>query len=126
MKEAFDKREFPKLLHEDVLYEGKEGNLIDLTEKAYKQFVEKMREKKCKLYFQKIKIGFGFKNVLKNVIYFKETDYTGYKLDKYNTFMAPSTTSEVIFRIYVENPYLEICKYEFKNIMEDNIKWKGY
>ena len=69
MKEAFDKREFPKLLHEDVLYEGKEGNLIDLTEKAYKQFVEKMREKKCKLYFQKIKIGFGFKNVLKNHTY---------------------------------------------------------
>ncbi len=126
MKEAFDKREFPKLLHEDVLYEGKESNLIDLTEHAYKQFVDKMRAKKCKLYFQKIKIGFGFKNVLKNVIYFKGNDYTGYKLDKYNTFMAPSTTSEVIFRIYVEKAYLEICKYEFKNIMEDNIKWKGY
>ena len=126
MKEAFDKREFPKLLHEDVLYEGKESNLIDLTEQAYKQFVDKMRAKKCKLYFQKIKIGFGFKNVLKNVIYFRGNDYTGYKLDKYNTFMAPSTTSEVIFRIYVEKAYLEICKYEFKNIMEDNIKWKGY
>ena len=54
-----------------------------------------MRAKKCKLYFQKIKIGFGFKNVLKNVIYFKENDYTGYKLEQYNTFMAPST-SEVI------------------------------
>ena len=126
MKESFDKREFPKLLHEDVLYEGKEGNLIDLTEKAYKQFVEKMRAKKCKLHFQKIKIGFGFKNVLKNVIYFKENNYTGYKLEQYNTFMAPSTTSEVIFRIYVEKPYLEICKFDFKNIMEDNIKWKEY
>ena len=73
MKEAFDKREFPKLLHEDVLYEGKEGNLIDLTEKAYKQFVKKC-EKKCKLIF-KIKIGFGFKNVLKNVFTLKKTIY---------------------------------------------------
>ena len=39
MKEAFDRREFPKLLHEDVLYEegmGKYGNII---EQSYKQFV---------------------------------------------------------------------------------------
>ena len=97
-----------------------------IIEKSYKQFVEKMRIKKCKLYFQKIKIGFGFKNVLKNVVYFKGADYTGYNVEKYNTFMAPSTTSEIIFRIYVEKPYLEVCKYEFENILEDNIKWKEY
>ena len=126
MKESFDKREFPKLLHEDVLYQGEDANLLDITEQAYKKFIEKMREKHCKLYFQKIKIGFGFKNVLKNVVYFKGNDYTGYNIEKYNTFMAPSTTSEVIFRIYVEKPYLEICKYEFQNIMEDNIKWKVF
>ena len=36
------------------------------------------------------------------------------------------TTSEIIFRIYVEKPYLEVCKYEFENILEDNIKWKEY
>ena len=126
MKEEFDKREFPKLLHEDVFYEESMGNMGAIIEKSYKQFVEKMRIKKCKLYFQKIKIGFGFKNVLKNVVYFRGTDYTGYNVEKYNTFMAPSTTSEIIFRIYVEKPYLEVCKYEFENILEDNIKWKEY
>ncbi|MCH1611680.1 MAG: HD domain-containing protein [Flavobacteriales bacterium] len=124
MKEEFDKREFPKLLNEDVLYEESMGNIGSIMEKSYKQFIQKMRAKKCKLYFQKIKIGFGFKNVLKNVVYFKGTDYTGYNVEKYNTFMAPSTTSEIIFRIYVEKPYLEVCKYEFQNILEDNIKWK--
>ncbi len=124
MKEEFDKREFPKLLNEDVLYEESMGNIGSIMEKSYKQFIEKMRAKKCKLYFQKIKIGFGFKNVLKNVVYFKGTDYTGYNVEKYNTFMAPSTTSEIIFRIYVEKPYLEVCKSEFQNILEDNIKWK--
>ena len=122
----FDKREFPKLLHEDVLHEESMGNMGAIMEKSYKQFIEKMRIKKCKLYFQKIKIGFGFKNVLKNVVYFKGVDYTGYNVEKYNTFMAPSTTSEVIFRIYVENPYLEVCKYDFQNILEDNIKWKEF
>lgn len=126
MKEEFDKREFPKLLHEDVLYEESMGNIGAIMEKSYKQFIEKMRIKKCKLYFQKIKIGFGFKNVLKNVVYFKGIDYTGYNVEKYNTFMAPSTTSEIIFRIYVENPYLEVCKYDFQNILEDNIKWKEF
>lgn len=124
MKEEFDKREFPKLLNEDVLYEESMGNIGSIMEKSYKQFIEKMQAKKCKLYFQKIKIGFGFKNVLKNIVYFKGTDYTGYNVEKYNTFMAPSTTSEIIFRIYVEKPYLEVCKSEFQNILEDNIKWK--
>ena len=124
MKEDFDKRNFPKLLHEDVVYEVEIGNMGDIMEKCYKQFIEKMIAKKCKLYFQKIKIGFGFKNVLKNVVYFLGNDYTGYNVEKYNTFMAPSATSEIIFRIYVEKPYLEICKYEFENILEDNIKWK--
>ena len=38
--------------------------------------------------------------------------------------MAPSTTSEVVFRIYVEKPYLEICRENFENILDDNIKWK--
>ncbi len=126
LKEQFDKRQFPKLLHEDVLYESSAGNIVDIAELAYKKFVEKMREKHCKIYFQKTKIGFGFKNVLKNVVYFKGNDYSGYNINKYNTFMAPSTTSEVILRIYVEKPYLEICKYEFENILEDNIKWKVY
>jgi len=126
MKEKFDERDFPKLLHEDVIYETEIGNMGDIMEKCYKQFVEKMIAKKCKLYFQKIKIGFGFKNVLKNVVYYKGVDYTGYTIEKYNTFMAPSSTSEIIFRIYVEKPYLEICRFEFENIMEDNIKWKEY
>ena len=124
LKENFDKREFPKLLHEDVLYDSESGNIADIMEKCYEQFIEKMISKKCKLYFQKIKIGFGFKNVLKNVVYFRGFDFTGYNVEKYNTFMAPASTSEIIFRIYVEKPYLEICKHEFENILEDNIKWK--
>ena len=118
MKEAFDMREFPKLLHEDVIYEPQIGEFMELS---YKKFVEKMINKNYKLYFQKITIGFGFKNVLKNVVYFKGTDYTGYNVEKYNTFMAPSTTNEIIIRIYVEKPYLEICKQEFETIFEDNI-----
>ena len=126
MKESFDRREFPKLLHEDVLYEEDMGNIGNIMEQSYKQFIQKMRAKKCKLFFQKIKIGFGFKNVLKNVVYFKGTDYTGYTTLKYNTFMAPSTTSEIVFRIYVEKPYLEICKYEFENILEDNINGRSF
>ena len=40
--------------------------------------------------------------------------------------MAPSTTSEIVFRIYVEKPYLEICKYEFENILEDNINGRSF
>ena len=32
MKEEFDKREFPKLLHEDVLYEESMGNIGDIME----------------------------------------------------------------------------------------------
>ena len=95
-------------------------------EQSYRQFIEKMRKKSCKLYFKKIKIGFGFKNVLKNVVYFKGSDYTGYNVEKYNTFMAPSTTSEILFRIYVEKPYLEVCKYEFENILEDNINGRSF
>ena len=71
-----------------------------------------------------MQIIFGFKNVLKNVVYFKGIDYTGYNVEKYSTFMAPSSTSEIIFRIYVEKPYLEKCRQEFENILEDNIKWK--
>jgi HD superfamily phosphohydrolase len=126
MKESFDRREFPKLIHEDVLYEEEMGNIGDIMEQSYKQFVQKMRSKKCKLFFQKIKIGFGFKNVLKNVVYFKGIDYTGYTTEKYNTFMAPSTTSEIVFRIYVEKPYLEICKQEFENILEVNINGRSF
>ena len=118
MKEEFDKREFPKLLQEDVIYEEQ---IAEIMEFSYKKFIEKMKNKGCKLYFQKITIGFGFKNVLKNVVYFKGTDYNGYNVEKYNTFMAPSTTSEIIFRIYVEKQYLEICKKEFENIVEENI-----
>ena len=124
LKENFDKREFPKLLHEDVLYDSETGNVANIMEKCYLQFIEKMIAKKYKIYFQKIKIGFGFKNVLKNVVYFKGIDYTGYNVEKYSTFMAPSSTSEIIFRIYVEKPYLEKCRQEFENILEDNIKWK--
>ena len=124
LKENFDKREFPKLLHEDVLYDSETGNVANIMEKCYLQFIEKMIAKKYKIYFQKIKIGFGFKNVLKNVVYFKGFDFTGYNVEKYSTFMAPASTSEIIFRIYVEKPYLEICKQEFENILEDNIKWK--
>ena len=90
------------------------------------QFIEKMRKKNCKLYFKKIKIGFGFKNVLRNVVYFKGSGYTGYNVEKYNTFMAPSTKSEILFRIYVEKPYLEVCKYEFENILEDNINGRSF
>lgn len=126
MKEEFDRREFPKLLHEDVLHEEQMSNIGSIMEQSYRQFIEKMRKKNCKLYFKKIKIGFGFKNVLKNVVYFKGTDYTGYNVEKYNTFMAPSTTSEILFRIYVEKPYLEVCKYEFENIMEDNINGRSF
>ena len=57
---------------------------------------------------------------------FKGIDYTGYTTEKYNTFMAPSTTSEIVFRIYVEKPYLEICKQEFENILEVNINGRSF
>ena len=40
--------------------------------------------------------------------------------------MAPSTTREIVFRIYVEKPYLEICKYEFEKILEDNINGRSF
>ena len=50
LKENFDKREFPKLLHEDVLYDSESGNIADIMEKCYEQFIEKMISKKCKLY----------------------------------------------------------------------------
>ena len=46
MKEAFDRREFPKLLHEDVIHEEEMGKIGAIIEKSYKQFVEKMRAKK--------------------------------------------------------------------------------
>ena len=84
MKESFDRREFPKLIHEDVLYEEEMGNIGDIMEQSYKQFVQKMRSKKCKLFFQKIKIGFGFKNVLKNVVYFNKNKQKAYKMKNYN------------------------------------------
>ena len=61
MKEEFDKREFPKLLHEDVLHEESMGNIGAIMEKSYKQFIEKMRLKKCKLYFQKLKLDLDLK-----------------------------------------------------------------
>ena len=125
LKQMFDKRELPKLVGEKVI-------CFNLPTQKIKNFEIKLDNIITQLNntgitnkgWSKIKIGFisgKGENPLKKVVYFKNSLQHPHQLKEYNSFMAPKTCQEYIYRIYSDTDYkLDYARSLWKKIIEDN------
>ena len=102
LREKLDTRQFPKIIGEKVMcYTDAKINIL---QKNLDHIICNLNTANIKnMGLKQFTIGFisgNGENPLKNVIYFK-TNYIGFTLDHYSSFMEPKNYQEYIYRIYI-------------------------